>query len=101
MTEIQETQTGTKTVAQTGVGPETGRIKTQFSEETLDMLRIVIGIALLFPIVQLHFTIPSAISMWVSEQYVPFVNMIYFIIVISIGVWLLRYSFRFSGTEKK
>ncbi len=99
MTESQDTQP--KMEVKTGTGAETTRIKTYFGEDTLHMLRIIIGIALLFPIVQLYFTIPSAISMWVSEQYVPFVNMIYFIIVISIGVWLLRYSFGFSGTEKK
>ncbi|MDD1703879.1 MAG: hypothetical protein LUP97_01415 [Methanoregula sp.] len=101
MTEIQETQPGTKMVAQTGTGAETGRMKTQLSEETLKLFRIVIGVVLLFPIVQLYFMIPSAISMWVAEPFVPLVNMIYFIIVISIGVWLFQYSLRFSGTEKR
>ncbi|HVN72986.1 MAG TPA: hypothetical protein VMT44_00145 [Methanoregula sp.] len=53
------------------------------------------------PVVQLYFTIPSAISMWVADQYVPFVNMIYFALVIAGGIWLLRFTFRFSEEEHK
>ena len=75
--------------------------KPRVSEDTLNLLRIVICLALLFPIVQLYFTIPSAISMWVADQFVPFVNMIYFILVIVGGLWLIRYTFRFSDEERK
>lgn len=75
--------------------------KPRISEETLNLFRIIICLALLFPIIQLYFTIPSAISMWVADQFVPFVNMVYFILVIAGGIWLLRYTFRFSEEERK
>lgn len=75
--------------------------KPRISEDTLNLFRIIICLALLFPIIQLYFTIPSAISMWVADQFVPFVNMVYFIIVIAGGIWLLRYTFRFSEEERK
>ncbi len=75
--------------------------KPVFSEDTLNLFRIIICIALLIPVVQLYFTIPAAISVWVADQYVPFVNMIYFIIVIAVGLWILRYTFTLSGSRKE
>lgn len=79
-----------------------GRLaKPRISEDTLNLFRIIIGLALVFPIAQLYFTIPAAISMWVADQFVPFVNMIYFILVIIGGIWLIRYTFRFSEEERK
>ena len=81
--------------------PKNGTKKTMFSEDTLNLFRILICFALIAPVFQLYFTIPAAISMWVAEQYVPFVNMLYFTAIILIGLWLLRYSFTFSGTAKE
>jgi hypothetical protein len=89
----------TTTLVQSGVEEKT---KIQgLSDDTLNLIRILICLALIFPIFQLYFTIPAAISMWVSEQYVPFVNMVYFILIILGGFWLLRFSFRFSGERKE
>lgn len=73
----------------------------RISEDTLNLFRILIGLALLFPIAQLYFSVPQVISMWVSDQFVPLVNAIYFILVIIGGIWLIRYTFRFSEEERK
>lgn len=82
-----------------GGANETGSAP-RVSEGVLTVFRIFICFALLIPIIQLYFTIPAAISMWVADQYVPFINMVYFILVIIGGVWLLQYTFRFSEEER-
>jgi len=101
----------TETIKDPGTGQEQNEVKTSmskagirkpiFSEDTLNLIRILICFALVFPAFQLYFTIPAAISMWVAEQYVPFFNMLYFTAIILIGLWLLRYTFRFSGSVKE
>jgi hypothetical protein len=94
--ETQPAAAGRNTETDLHPGP-----KPRISEDTLNLFRIILCLALLFPIIQLYFTIPSAISMWVADQFVPFVNMVYFIIVIAGGIWLLRYTFRFSEEERR
>jgi hypothetical protein len=89
-----ENHEGTLTAAKT----ET--TKTMFSEDTINLIRLIICIALVVPAIQLYFTIPSAISMWVAEQYVPFCNMLYFTAIILFGIWLLRYTFTLPVSRK-
>jgi len=93
---------GQKAPAGPGTGETKGAAaKPRISEDTLNLFRIVICLALVVPVIQLYFTIPAAISMWVADQFVPFVNMVYFILVIIGGVWLIRYSYRFSDEERR
>jgi hypothetical protein len=84
----------------TMTGAENGIRKPMFSEDTLNLIRLLICFVLVFPAIQLYFTIPSAISMWVAEQYVPFCNMLYFTAIILIGIWLLRYTFSLPVSRK-
>jgi|WetSurMetagenome_2_1015567.scaffolds.fasta_scaffold462060_2 hypothetical protein len=101
MTENQQEQkqapdndAGTMTAAETVTG------RPMFSEDTLNLIRILICFVLVFPAIQLYFTIPSAISMWVAEQYVPFFNMLYFTAIILFGIWLLRYTSTLPVSKK-
>lgn len=92
----QETKSGGNVDAGKGIP-----VKRRISEDTLNLFRILICLALFVPVIQLYFTIPSAISMWVADPFVPFVNMIYFVLVILGGIWLLRYTFRLSDEENR
>jgi hypothetical protein len=82
-------------------GDSMNRTSPRFSEDTLNLFRMIIGLALLVPAIQLYFTIPSIVSMWVADQYVPLVNMVYFLAIIIGGIWLIRYTFTLSTVEKK
>ncbi|NLD57559.1 MAG: hypothetical protein GX651_05425, partial [Methanomicrobiales archaeon] len=39
---------------------------------------------------QLYFVIQELIRTWISEQFVPVVSALYYIIIIVVGIWLLR-----------
>jgi hypothetical protein len=84
-----------------GINGKDPGMKPRIHEDTLNLIRIIICIALLVPIIQLYFTIPVAISMWVADMYVPFVNIIYFALAIAGGIWLIRYTFLISEEERK
>ena len=84
-----------------GVKEGSDRTTPRFSEDTLNLFRMIIGLALLVPAIQLYFSIPSIVSMWVADQYVPAVNGVYFLAIIIGGIWLIRYTFTLSTGEKK
>ena len=88
-------------VKEQSTGRSQGRSIPRFSEDTLNLFRMIIGLALLVPAIQLYFTIPSIVSMWVADQYVPAVNGVYFLAIIIGGIWLIRYTFTLSTVEKK
>lgn len=56
----------------------------------LGLAYVLIGIFILIAALQLYFTIQDLIRTWFSDQFVPVVLAIYYIIIIAIGVWLIR-----------
>ena len=60
----------------------------------LNVVYMIIGLFVLIAAFQLYFTIQELIRTWVSDQFVPVVSALYYIVIIVIGVWLLREYFR-------
>ena len=56
----------------------------------LGIVYMIIGLFILIAAFQLYFTIQDLIRTWVSDQFVPVVSAIYYIIIIVVGIWLLR-----------
>ena len=51
---------------------------------------IIIGLFVLIAAFQLYFVIQELIRTWISDQFVPIVSAVYYIVVIVGGVWLIR-----------
>jgi hypothetical protein len=56
----------------------------------LGLVYIIIGLFVLIATFQLYFVIQELIRTWISDQFVPVVSAVYYIIVIAGGVWLIR-----------
>nr|WP_320162273.1 hypothetical protein [uncultured Methanoregula sp.] len=56
----------------------------------LGVVYMIVGLFVLIAAFQLYFTIQELIRTWVSDQFVPIVSAIYYIVVIMVGIWLLR-----------
>ena len=67
--------------------------KTPERKSTTDWLGFVYIIISLFVLIaafQLYFVIQELIRTWISDQFVPIVSAVYYLVVIVVGVWLLR-----------
>jgi hypothetical protein len=51
---------------------------------------IIVGIFILIAAFQLYFVIQDLIRTWISDQFVPVVSALYYVVVIVVGIWLLR-----------
>jgi len=56
----------------------------------LGVVYMIVGLFVLIAAFQLYFTIQELIRTWVSDQFVPIISAIYYIVVIVVGIWLLR-----------
>ena len=59
-------------------------------KEGLGVLYMIVGLFILIAAFQLYFIIQDLIRTWISDQFVPLVSAIYYIVVIVVGIWLLR-----------
>ncbi|MEI7857682.1 MAG: hypothetical protein WCH85_09285 [Methanomicrobiales archaeon] len=59
-------------------------------KEWLGFVYMIVGLFILIAAFQLYFTIQELIRIWISDQFVPVVSAIYYIVVIVVGIWLLR-----------
>lgn len=59
-------------------------------KEWLGVVYMIVGLFILIAAFQLYFTIQELIRTWISDQFVPVVSAIYYIVVIIVGIWLLR-----------
>jgi len=58
--------------------------------ELITVLYMIVGLFILIAAFQLYFVIQELIRTWISDQFVPLVSAVYYIVVIVVGVWLLR-----------
>ncbi len=56
----------------------------------MHVVYMIIGLFILIATLQLYFVIQELIRTWISEQFVPVVSALYYIIIIVVGIWLLR-----------
>jgi uncharacterized membrane protein len=73
--------------------PMTNEKKTEKKRPGADWLGVVymvVGLFVLIAAFQLYFVVQELIRTWISDQFVPLVSAVYYIVVIVIGVWLLR-----------
>jgi hypothetical protein len=78
-------------------GPGANPQKTPEKKPGNDWLSVVyfiIGTFVLIAAFQLYFVLQELIRTWISNQFVPIVSAVYYIIIIVGGVWLLRDYFR-------
>jgi len=78
-------------------GPGAKPLKTPDKKPGNDWLAVVyfiIGTFVLIAAFQLYFVLQDLIRTWISDQFVPVVSAVYYIIIIIGGVWLLRDYFR-------
>jgi hypothetical protein len=68
--------------------PKTAEKKS--GNDWLGLAYIVIGLFVLIAAFQLYFVIQELIRTWISDQFVPVVSAVYYVIVIAGGVWLIR-----------
>jgi hypothetical protein len=68
--------------------PKTAEKKS--GNDWLGLVYIIIGLFVLIATFQLYFVIQELIRTWISDQFVPIVSAVYYIIVIAGGVWLIR-----------
>lgn len=58
-----------------------------------DWFSALCAIILLFVFIaafQLYFSMQDIIRTWISDQFVPVFNTIYYIVIIVVGIWLIR-----------
>jgi hypothetical protein len=73
--------------------PMTNNPKTtekKSGNDWLGLAYIIVGLFVLIATFQLYFVIQELIRTWISDQFVPVVSAVYYIVVIAGGVWLLR-----------
>jgi hypothetical protein len=68
--------------------PKTAEKKS--GNDWLGLVYIIIGLFVLIATFQLYFVIQELIRTWISDQFVPVVSAVCYIIVIAGGVWLIR-----------
>jgi hypothetical protein len=68
--------------------PKTAEKKS--GNDWLGLAYIIVGLFVLIATFQLYFVIQELIRTWISDQFVPIVSAVYYIVVIAGGVWLLR-----------
>ena len=56
----------------------------------MNVVYMIIGLFILIAAFQLYFVIQELIRTWSSDQFVPVVSAVYYIIIIVVGIWLLR-----------
>jgi hypothetical protein len=75
------------------VGPIAKSPKNPEKKSTNDWLSVVYMIIAFFVLIaafQLYFVMQDLIRTWISDEFVPIVSAVYYIVVIAGGVWLLR-----------
>jgi len=73
--------------------PMTNEKKTEKKKPGADWLGVVymvVGLFVLIAAFQLYFVVQELIRTWISDQFVPLVSAVYYVVVIVVGVWLLR-----------
>ncbi len=73
--------------------PMTNEKKTGKKKPGADWLGVVymvVGLFVLIAAFQLYFVIQELIRTWISDQFVPLVSAVYYVVVIVVGIWLLR-----------
>jgi threonine/homoserine/homoserine lactone efflux protein len=58
-----------------------------------DWFSALYAIILLFVFIaafQLYFSMQDIIRTWISDQFIPVFNTIYYIVIIVVGIWLIR-----------
>ncbi len=58
-----------------------------------DWISALYAIILLFVFIaafQLYFSMQDIIRTWVSDQFVPVFNTVYYVVIIVVGIWLIR-----------
>lgn len=80
------------TGAQTGQAPSPGT-PAAIKRPGTDWMAALYAIILLFVFIaafQLYFSMQEIIRTWISDQFVPVFNTVYYIVIIVTGIWLLR-----------
>jgi threonine/homoserine/homoserine lactone efflux protein len=58
-----------------------------------DWFSVLYAIILLFVFIaafQLYFSMQDIIRTWISDQFIPVFNTIYYVVIIVVGIWLIR-----------
>jgi len=58
-----------------------------------DWISALYAIIMLFVLIaafQLYFSMQEIIRTWISDQFVPVFNTLYFLVIIVVGIWLIR-----------
>ena len=73
-----------------GAVPEnpTGNKQSEMRSLFIQGLYAIIFLFILIAALQLYFSIQEFIRLWFSEEYIPIVNSVYFILVIAGGIYL-------------
>jgi threonine/homoserine/homoserine lactone efflux protein len=53
-------------------------------------LYVIILLFVFIAAFQLYFSMQDIIRTWISDQFVPVFNTIYYIVIIVVGIWLIR-----------
>ncbi|MDD1678830.1 MAG: hypothetical protein LUO93_06555 [Methanomicrobiales archaeon] len=72
------------------VNRSTEERKEKARNEFMTGLRLIVLLLVFIAAVQFYFSIQGVIGMWVSYQFIPLVNAVYYLAVIIGGIWLLR-----------
>lgn len=72
------------------VTSETNAQKKTPGSDWMNVVYMIIGLFILIAAFQLYFVIQELIRTWISDQFVPVVSAVYYIIIIVVGIWLLR-----------
>jgi len=70
-----------------------GNAPSRWKRTFPDWRSVLYAIVLLFVFIaalQLYFTIQDIIRTWISDQFVPLFKAAYYIVIISVGIWLIR-----------
>jgi len=77
-------------------GPQSGQIqkapapKKRPGAEWFSALYAIILLFVFIAAFQLYFSMQDIIRTWISDQFVPVFNAVYYIVIIVIGIWLIR-----------
>lgn len=75
------------------IPPPAGPAPAAMKKPGAEWLSALYAIILLFVFIaafQLYFSLQEIIRTWISDQFVPVFNTVYYIIIIVVGIWLLR-----------
>ena len=75
------------------IPPQEGPAPAAVKKPGTDWIAALYAIILLFVFIaafQLYFSLQEIIRTWISGQFVPVFNTVYYIVIIVVGIWLLR-----------